>query len=183
MRGMWIAFLTMAVLGLGCSSSPGAAQPGSSMTASAGASESPISPSPSRSSVPSDLAGVTTIVDVMYPDKGVPGGGCGANKSQSGYDYSGCPLTQRLNDRIKSSPHLMANPICRCQSSWDFHILGVSFTAEHALARVSLARTADLDVVMVYNTGAWLIDDILCHGGGSNTSVYAADGGGNCPVP
>jgi len=144
---------------------------------------------PATSFVPAgDPNGAIKVALILYPDSGphagLPGGGAEAclNKGAAGYDYRGCPVTSRLADRLDSDPLRQpggggsANPICRCQSTWQKVAVDVSPTASGAVVHVRLYGGSvvmeEFDLVILKNETAWVADDIRCLGGDDSTSIY-----------
>ena len=158
-----------------------------------GASVSPPSsptasptPSPTPTPIPSptvvngrivvsnlDDNGAAVVAGILFPSSG---GGCGANGK-----YDGCPVTDGLAQRLDSNPLTRAEPLCRCQNTYQ----SVSITTEAlppgnpgAIAYVVLdfgGSTVKLDVTVIRSAGGWFASDTSCTGqDAGTTSIYAA---------
>jgi len=159
-----------------------------------GASVSPVStptptPSPSVTPTPApaptlvngriivsnlDDNGAAVVAGILYPPSG---GVCGANGK-----YDTCPVTDGLAQRLDSNPLGHAEPLCRCQNTYQ----SATITTEPlppgnpgAIAHVVLdfggGTTVQLDVTVIRAPGGWFASDTSCTGQDPQvTSIYAA---------
>jgi hypothetical protein len=165
-------------------------------TATASPTVPPPSPSPSATPSPTatptptagseggvervpvdDTRGDATVAADLYPSSGAvtcPGMGS--------MGYGACPVTARLADRLNQHPVSGAEQLCRCTGTWQ----GVSITAPAVLPALDTYTVevvldlgsgngkAHFDIVVLRTADGWFADDILCHGGGQSTSIYAS---------
>ena len=100
------------------------------------------------------------------------------------HDRTNCPVTDRLAARLDELTAPRANgpgpspPLCRCQNGPDSVSVRPEVTASGGVAHVTLDYggivSDNIDLVIVVSGGRLLVDDTQCTGGGSSTSVYAA---------
>lgn len=100
------------------------------------------------------------------------------------HDRASCPVTDRLAARLDqlTAPRAQgpgpSPPLCRCQNGPDSISIRPEVTANGGIAHVTLhfgaVLDSNIDLVMVMSNGRLLVDDTQCTGGGSSTSVYAA---------
>jgi hypothetical protein len=167
----------------------GQLHPAATPSSPAEASVSPASPSPSPTAnaptpaTPDSLVvrssasdGPVQVARFMLPESRIPGSGgahCRNTSPTGGYDYGGCPVTRRLNDRFVSGMY-SGNPICRCTSPWDSVSYGpATSSAQGWLVPVDLrfgSSTTTINVSVVATSDGWLLaDDLTCSSG---SSVY-----------
>jgi hypothetical protein len=161
-------------------------------TASPAASATPQPPPPSPTPSPTSTAGTEGGVERVPVDDGrgdatvaadlYPSSGAAICGSMGTGGYGACPVTTRLAARLNQHPVSGAEQICRCNGTWQ----GVSinaptvlpgldtYTVEVVLDFGSPSPKAHLDLVVLRTSDGWFADDILCHGGGDSTSIYAA---------
>jgi hypothetical protein len=124
---------------------------------------------------PDDPRGDATVAADLYPSSGF------ANcPSMGSSGYGACPVTSRLAAQLNRHPIRGVEQLCRCQSQWQ----GVNIKAPTVLPAIdSYTVEVDLSVngtpiqfdVLVLRTGdGWFADDIRCHNGGPNSSIYAS---------
>jgi hypothetical protein len=120
-----------------------------------------------------DDNGAAVVAGILFPPAG---GVCGANGK-----YDGCPVTDGLAQRLDSNPLTRAEPLCRCQNTYQ----SVTITTEAlppgnpgAIAHVVLdfgGSTVKLDVTVIRSAGGWFASDTSCTGqDAGTTSIYAA---------
>jgi hypothetical protein len=120
-----------------------------------------------------DDNGAAVVAGILYPPSG---GVCGANGK-----YDSCPVTDGLAQRLDSGPLAGAEPLCRCQNTYQ----SATITTEAlppgnpgAIAHVVLdfgASTVKIDVTVIRSAGGWFASDTSCTGQDSGTtSIYAA---------
>jgi hypothetical protein len=172
----------------------GSATAAPSPTVSVSPSPSPPPPPPPPSATPSpspgagseggvervpvdDTRGDATVAADLYPSSGAV-----SCPSPGSLGYGACPVTARLADRLNQHPVSGAEQLCRCDGTWQ----GVSITAPTVLPALDTYTVevvldlgsgrgkARLDVVVLRSADGWFADDILCHGGGQSTSIYAS---------
>jgi hypothetical protein len=93
---------------------------------------------------------------------------CGANS-----DLSNCPVTERLKTRLMQA-HLT---LCRCQNPALSFDVTAAPTQTGGVAHVILGDQfpVKMDLIIVQTDGKLLVDDEICTGGGSSTSIYVTD--------
>jgi hypothetical protein len=157
-----------------------------------GASASPTAaptptPSPTPTPVPSptlvngriivsnlDDNGAAVVAGILYPPSG---GVCGANGK-----YDSCPVTDGLAQRLDSNPLQRAEPLCRCQNTYQSRSITTEALPEGnpgAIAHVVLdfggGSPVKLDVTVLRTAGGWFASDTSCSGQDPQaTSIYAA---------
>jgi hypothetical protein len=93
-------------------------------------------------------------------------------------DIAECPVTARLATRIEQieTPTTTgpgpSNSWCRCQNVKDV-VITAEVTPNGGIAHVTFDNAIKVDFVMVEQTGNLLVDDTLCTGKASSTSIYA----------
>src|SRR2546430_15178855 len=116
MRRHLLAVIALSVT-LGACTMPmtgGTASPTPTATATPSPTPTPI-PSPTevngRTIVSNlDPDGAAVVAGILYPPSG---GVCGANGT-----YDSCPVTDGLAQRLDSNPLKAAEPLCRCQNTY-----------------------------------------------------------------
>ena len=120
-----------------------------------------------------DDNGAAVVAGILYPESG---GVCGANGK-----YDSCPVTDGLAQRLDSNPIARAEPLCRCQNTYQSR----SITTEAlppgnpgAIAHVVLnfgGSTEMIDVTVIRSADGWFASDTSCTGqDAGTTSIYAA---------
>ena len=145
-----------------------------------------LTPSPTPTPIPSptlvngqivvsNLApdGAAVVAGILYPPTG---GSC----STSG-KYDACPVTDGLAQRLDSNPLRAAEPLCRCQNTYQSRTITSTPLPEGnpgAIAHVVLdfgGSTAKLDVTVLQTATGWYASDTSCTGQDPQaTSIYAA---------
>ena len=180
MRRLALALLTLA-LTLGACTLP--------MT---GASTSPTpsatpTPSPTPSPIPSptvvngrivvsnlDDNGAAVVAGILYPPAG---GVCGANGT-----YDSCPVTDGLAMRLDANPLKQAEPLCRCQNTYQSRTISATPLPEgnpgataHVVLDFGAGTTVKLDITVLRNQDGWFASDTSCTGQDPQaTSIYAS---------
>jgi hypothetical protein len=100
------------------------------------------------------------------------------------HDRANCPVTDRLAARLDELTAPRAEgpgpspPLCRCQNGPNSISVRTEVTASGGIAHVTLdygaVLSSNIDLIIVVSSGRLLVDDTQCTGGGSSTSVYAA---------
>jgi hypothetical protein len=166
---------------------------GACTTPMTGASVSPTStttPTPAPSATPTpvpsptlvngriivsnlDDNGAAVVAGILYPPSG---GVCGANGK-----YDSCPVTDGLAQRLDSNPLTHAEPLCRCQNTYQSRTITTEALPQGnpgAIAHVVLdfgGSTVMLDVTVLRTAGGWFASDTSCTGQDPQvTSIYAA---------
>ena len=118
------------------------------------------------SSAPADA------VRLLLP--GQPSSPCySADPSQLFLRSRGCPVTQPLQDRLRSDAARGFNPVCRCQSAAPIDVGPASISSSTARVPVTF-RTPTPYVItfaLIQDGQAWLVDDTYCATDRS-TSIY-----------
>jgi len=179
MRPRALALLALA-LTLGACSNPMTGAP-ASPTATA-----TLTPSPTPTPIPSptvvngqivvsnlDPDGAAVVAGILYPPTG---GSC----STSG-KYDACPVTDGLAQRLDSNPLRAAEPLCRCQNTYQSRTITSTPLPEGnpgAIAHVVLdfgGSSIKLDVTVLQTATGWYASDTSCTGQDAQaTSIYAA---------
>ncbi len=121
-----------------------------------------------------DDNGAAVVAGILYP---ASGGVCGANGT-----YDSCPLSDGLAQRLDSNPLAHAEPLCRCQNTYQSRTITTEALPEGnpgAIAHVVLdfggGTTVKLDVTVLRTAGGWFASDTSCTGQDPQvTSIYAA---------
>ena len=181
MRRLALALTALALL-LGACTMP---MTGASVSPSPTTSATPT-PAPTPTPVPSptlvngriivsnlDDNGAAVVAGILYP---ATGGVCGANGK-----YDSCPVTDGLAQRLDSNPIARAEPLCRCQNTYQSRMITTEPLPPGnpgAIAHVVLdfgGSTAKLDVTVIRSDSGWFASDTSCTGQDSGTtSIYAA---------
>jgi hypothetical protein len=175
-----LAALLLAVLAAcGGSQAQGAPKANSSSGGASTAAPSAIGDAAAASPTPlstASAADIERIAHQIFP--GPHPVGC------NWHDRATCPVTDRLAGRLdeltapRANGHGPSPPLCRCQNGADSVSLRPEGTASGGVAHVTLDYggivSDNLDLIIVVSSGRLLVDDTQCTGGGSSTSVYAA---------
>jgi hypothetical protein len=179
MRPRALALIALA-LTLGACSNPMTGAPASPTSAAT------VTPSPTPTPIPSptvvngqivvsnlDPDGAAVVAGILYPPTG---GGCSTNGK-----YEACPVTDGLAQRLDSNPLKAAEPLCRCQNTYQSRTITSTPLPEGnpgAIAHVVLdfgGSTAKLDVTVLQTATGWYASDTSCTGQDAQaTSIYAA---------
>jgi len=180
MRRRTLALIALA-LSLGACSNP-----------NTGASTNPTptatpTPSPTPTPIPSptvvngrivvsnlDPNGATVVAGILYPPSG---GVCGANGT-----YDSCPVTDGLAQRLDANPFKQAEPLCRCQNSYQSRTItstplpeGNPGAIAHVVLDLGAGSSIKLDVTVLQTATGWYASDTSCTGQDAQaTSIYAA---------
>jgi hypothetical protein len=113
------------------------------------------------------------VAGILYPPTG---GVCAANGK-----YESCPVTDGLAQRLDANPLKQAEPLCRCQQTYQSRSITSTALPEGnpgAIAHVVLdfgGSTVKLDVTVLQTAGGWFASDTSCSGQDAQaTSIYAA---------
>src|SRR5712691_3710752 len=121
-----------------------------------------------------DDNGAAVVAGILYPSSD---GVCGADGH-----YDACPVTDGLAQRLASNPLQRAEPLCRCQNTYQSRTITTTALPEGnpgAIAHVVLdfggSTTVKLDVTVLRTAGGWFASDTSCTGQDPQaTSIYAA---------
>jgi len=178
MRPRTLALLALAVM-LGACSNPMTGAPASpTPTATLTPSSSPT-PIPSPTTVNGQIVvsnldpnGAAVVAGILYPPSG---GACNNNGK-----YDACPVTDGLAQRLDSNPLTAAEPLCRCQTTYQSRTITSTPLPEGnpgAIAHVVLdfgGSTAKLDITVLQTATGWYASDTSCTGQDPQaTSIYA----------
>ncbi len=179
MRRLVLAVSALALLLSACTT------PMTGGTASPTATATP-SPSPTPTPIPSptevngrivvsnlDPDGAAVVAGILYPPSG---GVCGATGT-----YDGCPVTDGLAQRLDSNPLKAAEPLCRCQNTYQSRTItstplpeGNPGAIAHVVLDFGAGTTANLDITVLQTSGGWYASDTSCTGRDPQaTSIYA----------
>jgi hypothetical protein len=121
-----------------------------------------------------DPNGGITVAAILFPPTG---SACGATSGT----YDSCPVTNGLAQRLDANPLKQAEPLCRCQNSWQSRTITADplpVSNPGATAHVILnfgVRSEKLDVTVLQTQSGWFASDTSCTGQDpSATSIYAA---------
>ena len=180
MRARALALLAL-TLTLGACSNPMTGAP-ASPTATA-----TLTPSPTATPIPSptvingqivvsnlDPDGAAVVAGILYPPTG---GSC----STSG-KYDACPVTDGLAQRLDSNPLKAAEPLCRCQNTYQSRTItstplpaGNPGAIAHVVLDLGAGSSIKLDVTVLQTATGWYASDTSCTGQDAQaTSIYAA---------
>ena len=180
MRPHALAVLAL-TLTLGACSNPMTGAP-ASPTATA-----TLTPSPTATPIPSptvingqivvsnlDPDGAAVVAGILYPPTG---GSC----STSG-KYDACPVTDGLAQRLDSNPLRAAEPLCRCQTTYQSRTItstplpaGNPGAIAHVVLDLGAGSSIKLDVTVLQTATGWYASDTSCTGQDAQaTSIYAA---------
>jgi hypothetical protein len=120
-----------------------------------------------------DDNGAVVVAGILYPPSG---GVCGATGQ-----YESCPVTDGLAVRLDANPLKQAEPLCRCQNTYQSRTITATALPEGnpgAIAHVVLdfggTATVKLDVTVLRTAGGWFASDTSCTGQDAQvTSIYA----------
>lgn len=120
-----------------------------------------------------DDNGAAAVAGILFP---ASGGVCGANGK-----YDSCPVTDGLAQRLDSNPLARAEPLCRCQNTYQSATITTEALPQGnpgAIAHVVLdfgGSTVKLDITVLRTAGGWFASDTSCSGQDPQvTSIYAA---------
>ena len=121
-----------------------------------------------------DPDGAAVVAGILYP---ATGGVCGANGK-----YDGCPVTDGLAQRLDSNPLKQAEPLCRCQNTYQSRTIttealppGNPGAIAHVVLDFGAGTTVKLDITVLQNPDGWFATDTSCTGQDAQaTSIYAA---------
>src|SRR6202521_3488752 len=179
MRRAALAFVAVALALSACTNPTTGAPTSPTPTTSATPSPTPV-PVPSPTVVSGrmvvsnlDPDGAAVVAGILYPPTG---GVCGANGK-----YDSCPVTDGLAQRLDSNPLGHAEPLCRCQNTYQSSTITTEALPPGnpgAIAHVVLdfgGSVVKLDVTVIRSAGGWFASDTSCTGQDSGTtSIYAA---------
>jgi hypothetical protein len=121
---------------------------------------------------PGDSSGAQHVGEYLYPS--AKGSACGA----ASHHYDDCPVTARLASRLDGNPTPQAEPLCRCQNTWQSSSVSVTQTSDpsvwttHVVLTFGPGATVKIDLLVRRTAAGWLADDTTCTGQGSSTSIY-----------
>ena len=121
-----------------------------------------------------DPNGAAVVAGILYPPSG---GVCGANGT-----YDSCPVTDGLAQRLNSNPLKQAEPLCRCQNTYQSRTItstplpeGNPGAIAHVVLDFGAGSAVKLDVTVLQTAGGWYASDTSCTGQDPQaTSIYAA---------
>jgi hypothetical protein len=120
-----------------------------------------------------DQNGAAVVAGILYPPSGAA---CGSGSGR----YDACPVTDGLAQRLDANPLKQAEPLCRCQNTWQSRTIDTEpLPAGNpgAIAHVVLnfgSSTVKLDVTVLRTEGGWFASDTSCTGQDpSATSIYS----------
>jgi hypothetical protein len=121
-----------------------------------------------------DPDGAAVVAGILYPPSG---GGCSTNGT-----YDGCPVTDGLAQRLDSNPLKQAEPLCRCQNTYQSRTItstplpeGNPGAIAHVVLDFGAGTTVKLDVTVLQTASGWFATDTSCTGQDAQaTSIYAA---------
>jgi hypothetical protein len=131
-------------------------------------------PAPTSSGIiaSGDPDGAAKLGQYLYPSS--TGIACGARTGH----YDACPVTGRLASRLDSHPTQGAEPLCRCQNTWQQSSVSVTQTPDptvwidHVVLSFGPAVSVTIDVRVLRTPGGWVGDDTTCTGQSEQTSIY-----------
>ena len=120
-----------------------------------------------------DDNGAAVVAGILYPPSGAP---CSTNGK-----YDSCPVTDGLATRLDSNPLKQAEPLCRCQNTYQSRTITTTPLPPDnpgAIAHVVLdfggGTTVKIDVTVLRTPTGWFASDTSCTGQDATaTSIYA----------
>ena len=120
-----------------------------------------------------DPDGAAVVAGILYPPSG---GVCGANGT-----YDGCPVTDGLAQRLDAKPVKQAEPLCRCQNTYQSRTItstplpeGNPGAIAHVVLDFGAGSSVKLDITVLQTSGGWYASDTSCTGQDPQaTSIYA----------
>src|ERR1700694_4335822 len=110
-----------------------------------------------------DDNGAVVVAGILYPPTGVV---CGTNGK-----YDSCPVTDGLAQRLDSNPLTRAEPLCRCQNTYQSSTItatplpaGSPGATAHVVLDFGGGTTVKLDVTVLRNQDGWFASDTSCTG-------------------
>ena len=181
MRRLAPALTALALL-LGACTMPmtgGSASPTPSATPTPSPSATP-SPVPSPTLVNGRIVvsnlddnGAAVVAGILFPSSG---GSCGASGK-----YDSCPVTDGLAQRLDSNPLARAEPLCRCQNTYQSATVTTEALPQGNPGSIAHfvhdfgGSTVKLDITVLRTAGGWYASDTSCTGQDPQvTSIYAA---------
>jgi len=121
-----------------------------------------------------DPDGAAVVAGILYPRSG---GVCGANGT-----YDSCPVTDGLAQRLDSNPLKAAEPLCRCQNTYQSRTItstplpeGNPGAIAHVVLDFGAGSTVKLDITVLQTATGWYASDTSCTGQDPQaTSIYAS---------
>ena len=127
----------------------------------------------------SDSDGATLVAERLFPapEVGAPAQPCGGPQDS---DYTNCPVTDNLAQRLQSQPlGPTVDSLCRCTSGYTNQTITITATDTGGIAHVTLDLggqvSVAIDVVVQRTDRGWQASDITCSTGGATTSVFNSD--------
>jgi len=123
---------------------------------------------------PSDQNGAQDVGTYLFPS--ATGRACGSAQ----HHYDNCPVTSRLAQRLDGNPTPGAEPLCRCQNTWQSSSISVTQSPDpsvwttHVVLTFGPGATVKIDLLVRRTAAGWLADDTTCTGEGTSTSIYSA---------
>jgi hypothetical protein len=167
----WLLIAAGTVALMACSTGAGSSTVPSPAVSQAASNNSGASPAPITVGAPTPVDAVRMVLPLGGPSA------CEPRQSVQSQMWSisdGCPVTQRLQERLRAvDPH--ADPICRCQNSFQVQtaLLSQSSAAAQVKATFGFGGSSSYGIVfaVVHQDGRWLVDDTTCQNGPSR-SIY-----------
>jgi hypothetical protein len=130
-------------------------------------------PSPGPTPTPSGIAasdknGPVEVAAMLFPDGGTACGHSG--------DFSSCPVTRELKQRLAARPIQYVDQLCRCTGRYRSPRFTPMPASDETVVRVDLTLDAgqqSLEVVVTHPYGVWVASDVTCAGRGTSTSVFS----------
>ena len=136
-----------------------------------------LTPSPVRTEAVSPSATVAglTAEPIRLVLPGSATSPCYGNDPAALFQRSrGCPITDRLQQRLNSDAARAFNPVCRCQVAIQADIGEAAANGASAIIPVTFRAPTPYVVtfVLVRQGQDWLVDDVYC-GSDQSTTIYA----------
>src|SRR5438132_11024880 len=120
-----------------------------------------------------DPDGAALAAGILSPPRG---GVCGVNGT-----YDSCPLADGLAQRLDANPLKPAEPLCRCQNTYQSRTVtstplpeGNPGAIAHVVLDFGAGSTVKLDITVLQTAGGWYASDTSCTGQDPQaTSIYA----------
>jgi hypothetical protein len=120
-----------------------------------------------------DPNGAAVVAGILFPSNGSV---CRTNGK-----YDACPVTDGLAQRLDSNPLQQAEPLCRCQNTYQSRTITTTPLPEgnpgaiaHVILDFGAGSTVKLDITVLQTAGGWYASDTSCTGQDPQaTSIYA----------
>ena len=167
----WLLIAAGTVALVACSGGGGSSATPSPAVSQTASSNPSASPAPLTVGAPTPVDALRMVLPLGGPSACEPRQ---AVQSQMWSTSDGCPVTQRLQQRLRTID-LHADPICRCQNSFQVQTALLAQSSAAAQVKVTFgfggSSSSGIIFAVLYQDGRWLVDDTTCPSGPSR-SIY-----------